>query len=184
MWFASAATTAFRCEPLLIDLDGPKQSELELELMSFITSLNNLRRGSRRVLGHDAKHLKQFDDAVPDLKDIRDQLEHFDDYINGTGKLQKGVSPDLENFWQVGHSGGRVQIGDRTAIRAHFQIFWGTRTFEVDLVSSLMAAERLVAEVLDACHYTPNPTAIMLAATGWCGRHQVASHPPASKRTH
>ena len=62
--------------------------------------------------------LARFDARVPDAKDIRDVIEHFDDYARGKGKLQK--SERLDHPWldlETRHENGvlrdvEVIVGD------------------------------------------------------------------------
>lgn len=171
-WFAAAYRSASRCESLISDLDDDRVGDLEIELMVYISCLNNFRRGACTALrGMDELAIELFDKAVPNLKQVRDQLEHFDEYAVGTGRLQTAEESE-DGFWAVGHSGGRRNVSGRRSISARFQVSssiyeQSPHTSEVDLVPSLLAALELMSAVLVTTKAGEPPTMIMIAAELW-----------------
>jgi hypothetical protein len=64
----------------------------EVDGMMCVIALQNSAVGAIKVVGKGHVAALEFFDDVPDLKDVRDMLTHFDDYVMGKGDLQK--SPD------------------------------------------------------------------------------------------
>lgn len=87
-WLEAAVRQAQRI------LEGTLDDGQNVEFMLFATALNNAARGAKAVLGHDHAQVVAFEEAVRDGKHIRDMLEHFDNYLTGTGKLQSKPTPD------------------------------------------------------------------------------------------
>ncbi len=59
------------------------------ELLMFVSAVRNARRSAGAVLGENHPLVSGFDAACVDLKNLRDMLEHHEEYIFGQGKLQK-----------------------------------------------------------------------------------------------
>lgn len=64
----------------------------EVDGMMCVIALQNSAVGAIKVVGKGHVAALEFFDDVPDLKNVRDMLTHFDDYVMGKGDLQK--SPD------------------------------------------------------------------------------------------
>ena len=62
----------------------------EVAGMMCIVALQNSVVGAARVLGNDDVAVTECLTQVKDLKNVRDMLTHFDEYIAGSGRLQKG----------------------------------------------------------------------------------------------
>lgn len=111
-WFSAAFRQAQRAfdapEPGTDGYDGSD----ETELLMFVTATNNLARAARAVLGRDSDSVREFDAAIPGLKEIRDQIEHFDEYVVGEGRLQKNTGSSGDIFWQTSVSGGSISYDD------------------------------------------------------------------------
>jgi len=52
-----------------------------------IDAINNTYRGARAVVGPIAPSIVRFEKAVPDIRNLRNRLEHFDAYLRGRGTL-------------------------------------------------------------------------------------------------
>lgn len=89
----------------------------------FLISLNRLRTAissaNRKINSEEiSKALEKFDMRIPDVKDLRDISEHFDDYDNGNGRLQKqnkllNTSPSMgwgEEDASMNYGGRRITI--------------------------------------------------------------------------
>jgi hypothetical protein len=63
----------------------------EVDGMMCIISLQNAAAGAVKVIGKGHVAALAFLEKVPDLKDVRDMLTHFDDYAIGKGDLQKAA---------------------------------------------------------------------------------------------
>ena len=73
-------------------LDMPDHGKGQVEILLFVGALRNVMRGAEAILGKDHAAVRSFYEAVPGAMDIRDMLEHFDEYVTGNGRLQKGGS--------------------------------------------------------------------------------------------
>ena len=69
MWWIAVGRQADRIEKASFD-------NMQPDVLLFVQSLNNLARGARRVLGAGHPDVANFDRSQPDLKDLRDMLEH------------------------------------------------------------------------------------------------------------
>jgi hypothetical protein len=81
-WWLAAKRQADRIEQASFD-------DMQPDILLFVQALNNLARGARRVLGPDHPDMKAFDKALPGLTNLRDMLEHFDEYVAGRGRRQQ-----------------------------------------------------------------------------------------------
>jgi hypothetical protein len=61
----------------------------EVDAFHFVIALAGLERAGRAVLGEDHRSMQIFHAMVPDARAIRDVVSHFDEYVVGTGRLQK-----------------------------------------------------------------------------------------------
>src|SRR5690349_19370877 len=99
-WLEAAVRQAQRV------LEGTLDDGQSVEFMLFCTALNNAARGAKAVLGKDHSQVAAFDAAARDGKHIRDMLEHFDNYLTGTGKLQsKPTSEGVRAPWMMIETG-------------------------------------------------------------------------------
>jgi hypothetical protein len=84
--------------------------------MLFVDALRNVVRGATRILGEGHGALVAFNTAVPDLVTIRNIYEHFDEYVEGTGRSQRSnkVGPDdwRPLHTKVGEGFYSVRFGD------------------------------------------------------------------------
>jgi hypothetical protein len=94
----------------------------EIDLRFFVVALRGLLRSAELIM-HGAETrakdeiddaIKRFHDAVPGSKDLRDRLEHFDEYERGTGRQQRRaqISEPSVTFFsgQPGHHSISVEI--------------------------------------------------------------------------
>lgn len=63
-------------------------SHLDSLTVLMVLAANNVRRGAEELLPPDHAALLRFTADWPELKDLRDTLEHFDAYALGAGKRQ------------------------------------------------------------------------------------------------
>lgn len=89
-WAVAAAQTC-ACIDEMWDDENPATSIGRMDSMALVLvdAANNVVRGARAALGKDHELVKVFDEAHPTLKDIRDSLEHFEEYVQGKGNRQK-----------------------------------------------------------------------------------------------
>ena len=60
----------------------------EVDAMIAIIALQNAVVGATKILGRGHPAVKACLSELPDLKDVRDMLTHFDEYVVGGGRLQ------------------------------------------------------------------------------------------------
>jgi hypothetical protein len=56
-------------------------------------------RAAYRILGPTHQAILAFEAAAPDLKNLRDMIEHFDAYLVGEGNLQETTSGLRARSW-------------------------------------------------------------------------------------
>ena len=62
-------------------LDVPDPGKGQVEILLFVVALRNVLRGAEAILGKEHAAVRSFYEAVPGARDIRDMLEHFDEYV-------------------------------------------------------------------------------------------------------
>jgi len=65
----------------------------QLDAIFFAIAVRNVLRAAewaKKLLPADVgREIERFEERVPRAQDVRDVLEHFDEYLQGTGKLQR-----------------------------------------------------------------------------------------------
>ena len=86
-WFTSAHTLAETLLEERGDLleDLPRRDALSLPL---VLAIHTTVRGAEAVLGADAPPLIELRQKFPGLRELRDRLAHFDEYVRGQGRRQ------------------------------------------------------------------------------------------------
>lgn len=98
-WWLAAARQAQRI------LEAPSIGDRETEMLLFIDALRNATRGAERVLGAEHPDYQAFERQVPDVKALRDMLQHFDEYVAGKGWLRAPATDEVESPWMIMTSG-------------------------------------------------------------------------------
>lgn len=83
-WFEAVERQAQRIA------EEPHFGASQTDVLLFTVALRNVIRGAEALLGRDHPALEAFRNVVPATVDVRDQLEHFDDYVQGVGNKQRG----------------------------------------------------------------------------------------------
>lgn len=179
MWFVAAHRQATRA--LGLAADGPS-GLLDVELLMYVEALNNLRRGAEVVLTSEHQTLTLFDDCVPDLRAVRNQVEHFDEYVSGRGRLQKRQYRDgLQHaFWTTGVDGANHTIDGLTSVNCRLQIYsagfrslegssdeWSTVQYEIDVVTSLCSAIPLARDLVAQADLSADGSTFVREAEEW-----------------
>jgi hypothetical protein len=94
---------------------APDNGAGQVEVLLFVTALRNVIRGAEAVLGSGHDAVKMFHRAVPNAKNVRDMLEHFDKYVAGLGNMQTArKKADLPvRPWLVSYSSDEPVGGER-----------------------------------------------------------------------
>jgi hypothetical protein len=86
--------------------------------------------------------LRGFHAGLPDVKDVRDVMDHFDDYATGKGKLQaKMLQPATFTYWT--ERGPYTPITDGGVVNVRLTMAVGSRTMTVDVFATVSAVNRL-----------------------------------------
>ena len=129
---------------------SPTPDHAHFEAEVFAICLSRLRRAAEHASSVSGSHripsaIDAFDAAVPDVKDVRDVLEHFDAYLQNRGNLQKaGVMPP----------GFDVVAGSTSAATAFIEV--GPRRFNTGV--AVPAAKELADVVLAELGRLGGPT--------------------------
>lgn len=143
MWFCAAERQESRLVP---DAAGvPDQGEFFL----FVDAMRNVVRAARRILGAAHPAIAAFESAAPDLKTLRDMIEHFDEYVVGEGRLQETASGLRAPFLMMSTGDGQSH-----QIVALTHVGQEQRSYVVDSLPSLKAAADLVEVALNAAGIT------------------------------
>lgn len=119
----------------------------------FVSALRNLRRAAELVLAlateqaaRDAtkEAIALFDAQLPDAKDARDVLEHFDDYAQGRGRLQVRDGDPYD-----------ITVSHRSAADGGQQMVLHVGPLTVPVADAAAAACRLYADLYAALHPDP-----------------------------
>ncbi len=185
MWFSAAYRQATRA--LSVAADGPS-GVLDVELYLYVESLNNLRRGAAAVLPRDRDTLAIFDDCVPDLRAVRNQVEHFDAYVSGQGRLQTAQYRDGlgHGFWTTGVDGASHAIKGVRTVNCRLQVYsvglrrrednsgeWCTAQDEVDVVTSICSAIPLAQDVVAQAERSEGGSTLVQDAQEWAATSQA-----------
>ncbi|GAA2040663.1 hypothetical protein GCM10009740_37010 [Terrabacter terrae] len=127
MWFGAAVRQLERATWTGVGSAAP-------ETFLYVDCMRNAYRGAERLLGSDHPEVVRFMDAVPHVKDLRDMLQHFEEYIDGKGRLQRSGAVDVE--WPI-YASGDINSNVR---RVHVQ----------GMVIELPGAHEALAQLVDA----------------------------------
>jgi hypothetical protein len=106
-------------------------------------------RAAYRILGPTHQAILAFEAAAPDLKNLRDMIEHFDAHLVEEGNLQETTSGLRAPFMVMSTGDGQShQIVVLTHVRRE------QRSYVVDSLPSLKAAAGLVRTALDTAGIT------------------------------
>jgi hypothetical protein len=96
--------------------------------------------------------LHAFNEASPDAKDIRDVLDHYDDYLRGRGRAFKVGRPGdyRDGFLQVFRPAGSWIEGCTDTVKLHIAPGPGHRLLTLDITREGAAASELVHAVCQA----------------------------------
>lgn len=97
-WVSAAKEVADAA--LASEVDGQTQGQLA------VLAMHNARTALTELLGADHVAIVRIDQVAPDLKQCRDMLSHFEDYVVGSGRLQSKSATGERVPWWVMWGGG------------------------------------------------------------------------------
>lgn len=158
-WMAAAVMLQTEVMPQQRDLGALGR---DLSGLLLVQAARNAYRGAVRLLGKDSSDIEVFEARQPDMRDLRDRLEHFDDYVLGWGKAQtasKVLVRDRAGLRQTQSSGSAdshaftVECEEGAADASPRQLSIDTYTLIRDLRSLISAAlSSTTLEHPEPCH--------------------------------
>lgn len=133
----------------------------EVDGMMCVIALQNSVVGAIKVVGKGHVAALKFFDDVPDLKNVRDMLTHFDDYVIGKGDLQKSSDGRKAPFgWMpMWHSNETLAILNRARGEEVPTLY------EVPIHAALTSTADLVAAAAKFLGVEPSPLLKRLTET-------------------
>jgi hypothetical protein len=83
-WAHAAELSAGRVQPS----SQRTMADRQADAMLFVLALSKMEMCAVALLGDPHAEVARFRSTVPRLKDVRDMLEHLDEYVTGQGRLQ------------------------------------------------------------------------------------------------
>lgn len=147
LWLASAVHTLTALEEHWDD-DDPVGSIGARDglTMVLVDALRNVTRGARAVVGERHPAVVAFDERQPDLKELRDRLEHFDEYVRGVGRKQDKTAAAPPTPMEFASSSGGA-AGVHT-VRTVVEEKSGSKTYVLRTADAVGAAKTLVLTML------------------------------------
>lgn len=152
LWMCAAARTYEHLEAIRDD-ENPVSAIGARDTLSLVVidAVRNTYRGAAAALGGKSRAVQTFERDQPDLKVVRDRIEHFEDYLRGTGHAQKSNGERLQLGDDVGleirasSGGGRGGHTIEVGVREHS----GERLFRIEAGAAVTASRVLAAAVLE-----------------------------------
>src|SRR4051812_38361828 len=152
-WMCAAALTLARMETSWDDED-PVRSIGERDVLALVVvdAVRNTHRGACAVLGPKSAAVQAFERKLPDIKKLRDRLEHFDDYVRGNGWAQQQERQPLELDGSIGleitSSTGGGSGGHTIEVKVRGRK--GDKAFLLETRPTVYAARELARETIEA----------------------------------
>jgi hypothetical protein len=150
LWLYAASGVLENLDAAHWDDHAPASSAGKFDAFTlvFVDAVRNVYRGASRVLpkGHSA--LKEFDERLPEVKELRDRLEHFDEYVAGRGRNQNVRDRDGAIGLEIVGSSGGGPSGHTVEIRTREDGI--ERLFVVETTEILEGARTLVLKMLQS----------------------------------
>lgn len=126
--------------------------------LALVDAAHNVIRGAERLLTSEHELLRQFKQDHPELTQIRDRFEHFDEYVRGVGRHQdregkRGLASGLTSAGLdfLSASGGGPE-GHVVTVKVfeHKESQLVPRTYSVPTRTLTVAVRQLARGALDA----------------------------------
>jgi hypothetical protein len=69
-------------------IEASSYEDMNPDVLLYVQAVYNVRRGAEQLLGPEHPDVRAFDTSWPHLKNLRDMIEHFDEYVQDTGRRQ------------------------------------------------------------------------------------------------
>lgn len=90
MWATAASQTYETIESISIpESPATEIGRRDAMTMVLVDAVRNVIKGAELALGQGSEVVRRFSDEYPNLKNLRDRFEHYEDYVRGTGIAQR-----------------------------------------------------------------------------------------------
>lgn len=157
-WFTGAVNQAERV------CAADQLGDRETEFLLFITALRNSLRSASVVLGYRHAAVRTFYETCPGLRDLRDLLEHHDEYLRGQGNLQDDRrAAELPAFFTTMLSGSGGSHALTVLVDTSTDPSAAHMSYSVDIRQSIGAALDVVRQAVDFVGAEPEPAVLARA---------------------
>lgn len=111
IWFISAVLVLAQLEETWDDDVFRSIAKRDVLAHPLVNAVRNVYRGSRAVLSENHEEVQSFESALPQFKELRDRLEHFEDYVQGRGREQNPEDAGHPNPLSLNSSTGGTREG-------------------------------------------------------------------------
>lgn len=156
-WAAAASQTYVTIESISIpESPATEAGRRDAMTMVLVDAVRNIVKGAETCLGPSNELVRRFNEEHPDLKDLRDRFEHYEDYLRGTGFAQRerrrGLELDTAGI-DIPESSGGGPEGHLVSITVTERGSDGETkkvTYKAPSKTITVAARRLARDLLDA----------------------------------
>lgn len=110
-WFVSAVLILTQLEEIWDDDVIGSIARRDALTHPLVNAVRNVYRGSGAVLSRGHPEVRSFESALPQFKELRDRLEHFEDYVQGRGHAQSAEDADHPHPLRLSSSTGGTREG-------------------------------------------------------------------------
>ncbi|WP_431860754.1 hypothetical protein [Micrococcus terreus] len=90
MWATAASQTYETIESISIpESPATEIGRRDAMTMVLVDAVRNVIKGAELALGQESEVVQRFSEEHPDLKNLRDRFEHYEDYVRGAGIAQR-----------------------------------------------------------------------------------------------
>lgn len=150
VWMGAAAMLQADAIPNQTDVLSGKR---DLSALLLVQAARNAYRGAVSLLGAGSSAVQAFNRAQPEMRDLRDRLEHFDAYVVGDGFAQKAASVALGDRAGLVHS---MSSGSGDSHSLTIESYEGSasesRIFTITTEVLVEDLRQLVASAMDTVH--------------------------------
>lgn len=88
-WAAAASQTYETLESISIpESPATETGRRDVMTMVLVDAVRNVARGAESSFGQGSELVRRFNESHPQLKNLRDRFEHYEDYVRDTGSAQ------------------------------------------------------------------------------------------------
>lgn len=160
-WAAAASQTYETIESISIpESPATEIGRRDAMTMVLVDAVRNVVKGAELSLGKGSEVVRRFSEEHPDLKNLRDRFEHYEDYVRGAGIAQRecrkwgGKPLELDTAGiEISASSGGGREGHLVSIVVIERDSNGRQsevTYEAPSKTITVAVRRLARDLVDA----------------------------------